>query len=180
MPFDITRIAAPAVRPVEAAGSGSVYGTAPSSSGTGAVDTVKHSANASDVFGLSKDDFFKMFLTQLKNQDPTSPMDDKEMLSEMGQFTMIDTLQQLQKTLGGTQLAQASALIGDQVIGTDTSGKAASGTVDRIVQDASGILLLLDGGAIVDPANVTQVIKPGSTSSGSTAGTSSGSSTATT
>jgi flagellar basal-body rod modification protein FlgD len=123
------------------------------------------------VFGLSKDDFFKLFLNQLKNQDPTSPMDDKEFLAQLAQFTMIDTLQQVQKSLGGTQLAQASALIGDQVIGTDTSGLPASGTVDRIVQDSTGILLVLDGGSLVDPSQVTQVIKSAGTSSGTSAAT---------
>ncbi len=125
------------------------------------------------MFGLSKDDFFKMFLSQLKNQDPTAPMDDKDMLNQMAQFTMIDTLQQVQKSLGGTQLAQASALIGDQVIGTDTSGLPASGTVDRIVQDSTGLTLVLEGGALMDPASVTQVIKPAvaGTSSSSTATT---------
>jgi flagellar basal-body rod modification protein FlgD len=168
MPFDITRITAPRVSLASDAG------TAGSTSSKG-VDTVKKSADATDVFGLSKDDFFKMFLSQLKNQDPTAPMDDKEMLSEMAQFTMIDTLQQVQKALGGTQLAQASALIGDQVIGTDVSGLPASGTVDRIVQDPTGLTLVLEGGALMDPASVTQVIKPASTT-----GTSSSSSTATT
>jgi flagellar basal-body rod modification protein FlgD len=163
MPFDISRIATPTVSPL-ASGTNSSSGTSS--------DTVKKTG-ASDVFGLSKDDFFKLFLNQLKNQDPTAPMDDKEMLSEMAQFTMIDTLQQVSKSLGGTQLAQASALIGDQVIGTDTNGKAASGTVDRIVQDSTGILLVLDGGSLIDPSKVTQVIKPSS-------GTSSGTSTATT
>jgi flagellar basal-body rod modification protein FlgD len=169
MPFDITRITAPTVRPTLDSGA----------SGTGATDSIKKSASASDVFGLSKDDFFKLFLNQLKNQDPTSPMDDKEFLAQLAQFTMIDTLQQVQKSLGGTQLAQASALIGDQVIGTDTTGLPATGTVDRIVQDSSGILLVLDGGSLVDPSQVTQVIKS-SSSSGSSAGTSSGTSAATT
>jgi flagellar basal-body rod modification protein FlgD len=146
--------------------------------GTGATDTIKSSADATDAFGLSKDDFFKLFLSQLKNQDPTAPMDDKEFLAQLAQFTMIDTLQQVKTSLGGTQLAQASALIGDQVIGTDTSGIPAAGTVDRIVQDSSGILLVLEGGAIVDPASVTQVVKTSGTGTTTTGTT--GSSTATT
>lgn len=176
MPFDIARITTPTVSPTLDSDS-SAGTTASGTTPTGGVDTIKKSASASDVFGLSKDDFFKMFLTQLQNQDPTAPMDDKEMLSEMGQFTMIDTLQQVQKSLGGTQLAQASALIGDQVIGTDTKGIPTSGTVDRIVQDPTGLTLVLEGGALMDPASVTQVLKPASTT-GAT-GTSS-SSTATT
>lgn len=168
MPFDITRITAPARSPAYDAGTS---GTTGAGATTGGVDTIKKSGDASDVFGLTKDDFFKLFLNQLKNQDPTSPMDDKEFLAQLAQFTMIDTLQQVQKSLGGTQLAQASALIGDHVIGTDTSGIPASGTVDRIVQDSTGILLVLEGGALVDPASVTQVVKStpasGSTPSGS-------------
>jgi flagellar basal-body rod modification protein FlgD len=186
MPFDITRISAPTVSPALDASAAAPASTAASTStsastsGTGGVDTIKQ-AGATDVFGLTKDDFFKLFLAQLQNQDPTSPMDDKEFLAQLAQFTQIDTLQQVQKSLGGTQLAQASALIGDQVIGTDTTGSAASGTVDRIVQDSTGILLVLDGGALVDPSAVTQVLKPSSTSSTTTAaGSTSGTSTATT
>jgi len=172
MPINISSLAGPSAAYPSANASSS-------SGGTGGADTVKGSKSATDVFGLSKDDFFKLFLSQLKNQDPTAPMDDKEFLAQLAQFTMIDTLQQVQKSLGGTQLAQASALIGDQVIGTDTSGLPAAGTVDRIVQDSTGILLILDGGGIVDPASVTQVIKTSGSGAASSTGTT-GSSTATT
>jgi flagellar basal-body rod modification protein FlgD len=174
MPINISSLSAASLA-YPAADSSSASGTG----ATGATSTVKPSASASDVFGLSKDDFFKLFLAQLKNQDPTAPMDDKEFLAQLAQFTMIDTLQQVKTSLGGTQLAQASALIGDQVIGTDTSGLPATGTVDRIVQDSSGILLVLEGGSIVDPASVTQVIKTSGTGTTPTTGTT-GSSTATT
>jgi hypothetical protein len=84
---------------------------------------------------------------------------------------MISSLEKLDKALGGTQLAQASALIGDQVIGTDSNGVAASGVVDRIVQDSQGILLVLEGGAIVPPANVTQVLSAAKSGTGSPATT---------
>jgi flagellar basal-body rod modification protein FlgD len=170
MPINISSLTGPSAAYPSASAPGS---------GAGAPDTVKAGKSVTDVFGLSKDDFFKLFLSQLKNQDPTAPMDDKEFLAQLAQFTMIDTLQQVQKSLGGTQLAQASALIGDQVIGTDTSGLPAAGTVDRIVQDSTGILLVLEGGGIVDPASVTQVVKTSGTGATSTSGTTA-SSTATT
>jgi flagellar basal-body rod modification protein FlgD len=137
------------------------------------VTSIKKDGEATDVFGLGKDDFFKLFLAQLKNQDPTQPMDDKEFLAQLAQFTMIDTLEQVKSSLAGTQLAQASALIGDQVIGTDTQGLPANGIVDRIVQDASGIMLVLEGGQFVEPDMVTQVL------SGPTAPTESDTSSAT-
>jgi flagellar basal-body rod modification protein FlgD len=121
------------------------------------VSTIKKSGDVTDVFGLGKDDFFKLFLAQLRNQDPTKPLDDKEFIAQLAQFSLIDTMQQVSKSLGGTQLAQASALIGDQVIGTDTKGLPATGVVDRIVQDANGILLVLDTGALLEPSQVSQV-----------------------
>jgi flagellar basal-body rod modification protein FlgD len=138
------------------------------------VTSLKSSDEVTDAFGLGKDDFFKLFLAQLQNQDPTQPMDDKQMLTELAQFTMISTLEEVRKSLGGTQLAQASALIGDQVIGTDTSGLPANGIVDRIVQDSTGIMLVLEGGQLVEPDQVTQVL------SGTAQSTSSASSPATT
>jgi flagellar basal-body rod modification protein FlgD len=130
------------------------------------------SSQITDAFGMTSDDFMTLFLTQLQNQDPTQPMDDKQMLTELAQFTMISTLGNVQKALGGSQLANASALIGDQVIGTDTNGLPASGIVDRIVQDSQGIMLVLEGGQIVEPDSVTQVLSGArSTSTASSATT---------
>jgi flagellar basal-body rod modification protein FlgD len=110
----------------------------------------------SDVFGLGKDDFFKLFLAQLKNQDPTKPMDDKEFIAQLAQFSLIDTMQQVQKSLGGTQLAQSSAMIGRHILATDTAGQPVDGVVDRVVQDDKGILLMV-GTQVVEPAKVVSV-----------------------
>jgi flagellar basal-body rod modification protein FlgD len=110
----------------------------------------------SDVFGLGKDDFFKLFLAQLKNQDPTKPMDDKEFIAQLAQFSLIDTMQQVQKSLGGTQLAQSSALIGRHILAVDNAGQPVDGVVDRVVQDDKGILLMV-GTQVVEPAKVVSV-----------------------
>ncbi len=151
-----------------AASSGLMRTAASSGVNLNGTTSLKSSNQVTDAFGLGKDDFFKLFLIQLQNQDPTKPMDEKEMLGELAQFTMISTLEQVQKSLSGTQLAQASALIGDQVIGTDTNGLPANGIVDRIVQDATGVMLVLEGGAIVTPDKVTQVLHPSTSGSSST------------
>ena len=118
--------------------------------------TKLNQAGKSDVFGLGKDDFFKLFLAQLKNQDPTKPMDDKEFIAQLAQFSLIDTMQQVQKSLGGTQLAQSSAMIGKHILATDTSGNPVDGVVDRVVQDDKGILLMV-GSQVVEPAKVVSV-----------------------
>lgn len=42
---------------------------------------------------LSRDDFMKLFVTQLQYQDPSSPMDSAQMSSQMAQFNMVDLMQ---------------------------------------------------------------------------------------
>ena len=121
----------------------------------------------SDVFGLGQDDFFKLFLAQLKNQDPTKPMDDKEFVAQLAQFSMIDTMKAVQKALSGTQLAQASGLIGKQVIGHDTTGALVDGVVDRVVQDEKGLLLVV-GSQVIDPSKVTSVTEAAAASAAGT------------
>jgi flagellar hook assembly protein FlgD len=171
MSMDIARLAgASGLMKANAAGSSSdTSSTSGVKTTTGnGVTTLQSKSGIADAFGMGADDFMQLFLIQLQNQDPTEPMDNKEMLTQLSQFTMISTLERLDKALGGTQLAQASALIGDTVIGTDTNGENASGVVDRIVQDADGILLILDSGSIVAPDKVSQVIKPSTSGTGST------------
>jgi flagellar basal-body rod modification protein FlgD len=109
-----------------------------------------------DLFGLGKDDFFKLFLAQLKNQDPTKPMDDKEFIAQLAQFSMIDTMQQVQKALGGTQLAQSAAMIGKHILAIDTTGNPVDGVVDRVVQDDKGILLMV-GSQVIEPTKIVSV-----------------------
>jgi flagellar basal-body rod modification protein FlgD len=172
MSIDVTRLAASTGLIGRQARTASTTGQSSTGSTTqtnlnGTTSIKGDSTAISDAFGMTSDDFLTLFLAQLTNQDPTQPMNDKEMLAQLAQFTMISTLNDVQKSLGGSQLANASALIGDQVIGTDTSGKPANGVVDRIVQDSTGIMLVLEGGQIVEPDSVTQVLS-GSTASATT------------
>lgn len=110
----------------------------------------------SDTFGLGRDDFFKLFLAQLANQDPTKPVDDKEFIAQLAQFSLIDTMQEMKKALSGTQLAQASGLIGKTVQGLDVAGSPIEGAVDRVVQ-ADGELLLMIGDRAIRPEAVNFV-----------------------
>ena len=48
---------------------------------------------------LDKDAFMKLMLAQMKNQDPTNPMQSHEMAAQLAQFTSVEQMQNMNRTL---------------------------------------------------------------------------------
>jgi len=120
------------------------------------VDTIDSSGNGS-IYNLTTDDFMNMFLAQLQNQDPTQPMDNTQMLSQLSQMSMLQTFQDVEKSLAGSQLAQSSALIGKHVTGIDVNNSPVDGVVTSVTQSTDAGLVLQVGSQYVKPASVTIV-----------------------
>jgi flagellar basal-body rod modification protein FlgD len=75
---------------------------------------------------LGKDDFLKLLVTQLKNQDPLNPMDDREFIAQLAQFS---TLEQMQNMNSSINAIRAINLIGKNIYATITDKNGNSRTV---------------------------------------------------
>ena len=71
---------------------------------------------------LDQADFLKLFVTQLRFQDPLEPLDNYQMASQMGQFSMVESLNSMTAALKGMESSQAAvnnlqaaALVGKKV-----------------------------------------------------------------
>ena len=81
---------------------------------------------------LGKDDFLKLLITQLQNQDPTDPMENQDFIAQMAQFSSLE-----QMTNMSTSFSKMASFISSQEAAS-TLGK----TVELNVGDTttSGIV----------------------------------------
>ena len=73
-------------------------------------------------------DYMKLLVTQLQNQNPLEPMDNKDMTAQLAQFSQLQQMETLNSSFGrvleSVQRSYASSLIGKEV---SYSGDAADG-----------------------------------------------------
>jgi flagellar basal-body rod modification protein FlgD len=114
-----------------------------------AVDAIGSTLNAQDA-GLtskntiSQDDFIKLFLAQLQFQDPLEPVDNREFLAQLAQFSSLEqsrqTSQNTNDLLSMNATTQAMTLLNRQVQ-VQGLGVPITGTVIAISLTPSGAQL---------------------------------------
>ena len=102
-----------------AQGAGSTTGGSPlgqsgATSGTGSTAGATNTGTIADLSGT--DTFLKLLVAQLKNQDPTSPMDDQAFVTELAQFNTVEQMLNL-KTAMDTQTTTQQANEGIGMLG---------------------------------------------------------------
>lgn len=108
---------------------------------------------------MTQSDFLQLLTTQLTSQDPTQPMDNSQMASEMAQFAQLGSLQNIESSLSGlssnlsngmqtSQVLSSASLVGRQVLVPSTSlsysGSAVNGGVN--VSTAGDVVVTIKDG----------------------------------
>ncbi|MEH7234769.1 flagellar hook assembly protein FlgD [Bacillus sp. JJ1562] len=124
---------------------------------------------------LGKDDFLKILMTQLQNQDPMNPMEDKDFIAQMATFTSLEQMTNMNSTLEkfvsgqqGEQLLKYSNMIGKKVEYSfkteDEDGreilKNGQGIVTSVSQKSGYIELELKDGTKIYSDEILKVKEP--------------------
>lgn len=117
---------------------------------------------------LDKEDFLTMLAAQLSNQDPTAPVDSKDLVLQLSQFSTLEATTNLNNNMStfidNTTVATLSSLIGKQITYYDSDlGASVIGNVDSVKFSSDGSMKLSVDGVDVDPSYVTTISNPSTT-----------------
>jgi flagellar basal-body rod modification protein FlgD len=94
---------------------------------------------------LGKDDFLKLLITQLSYQDPTAPMQDKEFIAQMAQFSSLEQMTSMAadfaKLTSMVSGSEASQALGKNVELTE-GDNVIQGTVKAVTRGETPMVLV--------------------------------------
>jgi len=131
-----------------------------------------------DNSSLGKDAFLKILITQLQNQDPTEPMDDKEFIAQMAQFSSLEQMQNMTTAMQNlltsqneTQLMSYTTFIGKEVKWNEVTTENG----DSVTNEGTGLInelkfkdgvpvFVLEDGKEITAGNISSILNSTSTS----------------
>ncbi|HMO84037.1 MAG TPA: flagellar hook capping FlgD N-terminal domain-containing protein [Lacipirellulaceae bacterium] len=91
---------------------------------------------AGGINDVNIDDFLKIMITELQNQDPLNPLENSELIAQISQIRSVGATEKLTQTLDsvllGQNIASATNLIGADIDGLSDDGQRVTGVVDRV------------------------------------------------
>ena len=118
--------------------SNTVSGTSSTSTSASTTSTVTSNTT------LGKEDFLKLLVAQMQNQDPLNPTDNKDSIAQLAQFSSLEQMNNIATSMDAlnksmtffsqqSALTQGSAMIGKWASGMDTDGVTKiEGTVEAV------------------------------------------------
>ena len=99
---------------------------------------------AADRLGLSQEDFLEVLLAQLSFQDPLDPLDNKDFIAQLAQFTSLEQTRQfnekLDTLLSFQKTGQAIGLLGRTVEVVTDSGTVVGTVISTAFENGNPIL----------------------------------------
>jgi flagellar basal-body rod modification protein FlgD len=124
-----------------------------STTGSRNVPSVMDATKPKDPSILGKDDFLKLLIGQMQNQDPLNPTDGAQYMQQMTQFSILEQITNLGQTTSAAASNEydqnAIALIGKEIsyLRTDADGRLStlSGRVESVKFTSAGPQLTVSG-----------------------------------
>jgi len=117
-------------------------------------------ASAATGKSMGKEDFLRLFTTQLKNQDPLKPMESTEFTAQLAQFSSLeqlfnlnDGIQKMLTVQDSMSNGMTAGFIGKTVVAQD----GVSGKVVGVEFGNSGASLVLSGGQKYPIGQISQI-----------------------
>jgi flagellar basal-body rod modification protein FlgD len=113
-----------------------------SSAASNAVSSVSSNNNL-----ISQDTFLKLLVTQLKNQDPLSPQDSSQFVSQLASFSSLEQMTSMNKSMETVLEMSVANLIGKNATVVDSTQPSGylTGTVEGIQYYADGPAIKING-----------------------------------
>jgi len=111
---------------------------------------------------LDKDAFLRLLVTQLQYQDPLNPVDDKEFLAQMAQFSALEQMQNMNTT---TSKSQAFSMIGKEIYAeiyneATFAMEEIEGVVSAVtMKNGQPYLLIIDGNGQIKQVALDDVVE---------------------
>lgn len=140
--------------------------------GSSTANTTNATTTTNPNSTLNKDDFLKLLIAQMTHQDPTTPMDSGQFVTQMAQFTSLEQTQNMGSAIDKLVAAQSdnsltdkATMIGKQITWTenqtDPNGNdvtnSLSGIVSAVKVKDGQISYTIKNGDSVDPSTITEV-----------------------
>jgi len=119
----------------------------------------------SSSIDMNKEMFLKLFISQLKHQDPMEPMDNNQMMSQISQLSSLEQLtnigsnfesmlSQQQEELHKQELMYANTLLGQQVSFIDEDSQELTNAIVEAVKLVGGEVRLVAGEYDLSPDSI--------------------------